>query len=198
MSQFFGERAVPRSSVEAESPPTGVFDLLETGHHAERILAVTLAPGLANAGRVWEAALKLGLKAFCRNAGEYSISGWLRERVKHSERTTVVVYENGKILRFIGDVDVATNVDNMTRSALPELAEKHHLIPSAGSVWNRIVSASPIVNPEILVTMKRGPACQKRIYGPHRRPFITLLSAHHCCGTDLVSLPRLTQHRVGG
>jgi len=90
-----------------------------------------------------------------RGAGELSIVEWLRDEVDQSPNTVIIVYENGRVPRMIGDYGVSTDIDILTTRAFLEFAERMGIVPSAEEYWQRIITAAPTANPDDIVTMHR-------------------------------------------
>ena len=70
----------------------------------------------------------------------------------------LIVYENGKIPRFVRETGLDLDTDVLTTRAFLELAERRGVIASAADYWQRIVAIAPTVNPDIAVMMQRRPA----------------------------------------
>jgi len=90
-----------------------------------------------------------------RGAGELSIVGWLRDEVDQSSNAVLIVYENGRVPRMIGDYGVSADIDILTTRAFLEFVERRGIIPSAEAYWQRIVAVAPTANPDDAVTMHR-------------------------------------------
>lgn len=96
-----------------------------------------------------------------RNAGELAILEWLGsyvDRTDHEGHSVLIVYENGKIPRFVRETGLDLDTDVLTTRAFLELAERRGVIASAADYWQRIVAIAPTVNPDIAVMMQRRPA----------------------------------------
>lgn len=95
-----------------------------------------------------------------RNAGELAILEWLGgyvERVEHDGHDVLIVYENGKIPRFVRETGLDIDTDVLTTRAFLDLAERRGIVASADDYWQRIVAAAPTANPDIAVMMQRRP-----------------------------------------
>ncbi len=95
-----------------------------------------------------------------RNAGELAILEWLGSYVEHSDHAghhVLIVYENGKIPRFVRETGLDLDTDVLTTRAFLELAERCGAIASAAEYWQRIVAVAPTINPDIAVMMQRRP-----------------------------------------
>lgn len=95
-----------------------------------------------------------------RNAGELAILEWLSSYVEHTDHAghgVLIVYENGKIPRFVRETGLDLDTDVLTTRAFLELAERRGIVASAEDYWRRIVAAAPTANPDITVMMQRRP-----------------------------------------
>lgn len=95
-----------------------------------------------------------------RNAGELAILDWLGSYVDHSGHaghSVLIVYENGKIPRFVRETGLDLDTDVLTTRAFLELAERRAVITSAEEYWRRIVKAAPTANPDINIMIQRRP-----------------------------------------
>ena len=95
-----------------------------------------------------------------RNAGELAILEWLGSYVEVSENArhaVLIVYENGKILRFVRETGLDLDTDVLTTRAFLELAERRGIVASAEEVWRRIVEVAPTANPDVAIMMQRRP-----------------------------------------
>ena len=92
-----------------------------------------------------------------RNAGELAILEWLGGYVEHAGDAVLIVYEKGKIPRFVRETGLDLDTDVLTTRAFLELAERRGVIADAGQVWRRIVAAAPTANPDIAVMIQRRP-----------------------------------------
>lgn len=100
-----------------------------------------------------------------RNAGELAILEWLGsyvDRVDHAGCSVLIVYENGKIPRFVRETGLDLDTDVLTTRAFLELAERRGVIASADEYWQRIVEAAPTANPDINIMMQRRPGSDGR------------------------------------
>lgn len=95
-----------------------------------------------------------------RNAGELAILEWLGsyvEGTEHAGHRVLIVYENGKIPRFVRETGLDLDTDVLTTRAFLELAERRGAIADAEEVWQRILAAAPTANPDIAIMMQRRP-----------------------------------------
>lgn len=95
-----------------------------------------------------------------RNAGELAILEWLGSYVDsadHAGHSVLIVYENGKIPRFVRETGLDLDTDVLTTRAFLELAERRGIIASAEEYWTRIVEAAPSANPDVAIMMQRRP-----------------------------------------
>lgn len=95
-----------------------------------------------------------------RNAGELAILEWLGSYVEHMDHAghaVLIVYENGKIPRFVRETGLDLDTDVLTTRAFLELAERRGAIASADEFWRRIAEAAPTANPDINMMMQRRP-----------------------------------------
>ncbi|GBR16816.1 hypothetical protein [Asaia spathodeae] len=92
-----------------------------------------------------------------RGAGELAIVEWLRDKVDHTDQAVLVVYENGRVPRMVGDYGVHADIDVVTTRAFLELAQRQGIISSADDYWKQVVAAAPTANPDDVVTMHRKP-----------------------------------------
>lgn len=95
-----------------------------------------------------------------RNAGELAILEWLGTYVEHADGAghgVLIVYENGKIPRFVRETGLDLDTDVLTTRAFLALAERRGVIDSADDYWRRIAAAAPTANPDIAVMMQRRP-----------------------------------------
>ena len=95
-----------------------------------------------------------------RNAGELAILEWLGGYVDRAENAgggVLIVYENGKIPRFVRETGLDLDTDVLTTRAFLELAERRGVVASAEEVWRRIVQAAPTADLDVSITMQRRP-----------------------------------------
>ncbi|WP_076068445.1 hypothetical protein [Sphingomonas montana] len=95
-----------------------------------------------------------------RNAGELAILEWLGSYVAHSEhagQSVLIVYENGKIPRFVRETGLDLDTDVLTTRAFLELAERRGIVSSAEDYWQRMVASALTANPDIAIMMQRRP-----------------------------------------
>lgn len=102
-------------------------------------------------GPLYKLALDQNLKP-PRNAGEIGITEWLAEELRRLDGPALVVYENGKIPGMLVREGIAGTVAVATTRNLLELAQHEGLIPSAETLWARIVEAAPTANPASVLT----------------------------------------------
>ena len=98
---------------------------------------------------------RIGLSATVGNP--QAILEWLRDEVDRTERAVLIVYENGKVPRLIGDYGIDADIDILTTRAFLDLAERQRVVPDAETVWRRITDAASSANPAITVTLHRRP-----------------------------------------
>lgn len=95
-----------------------------------------------------------------RNAGELAILEWLSGYVDHGDHAghgVVIVYENGKIPRFVRETGLDLDTDVLTTRAFLALAERRGALGDAEDCWQRIVAAAPTANPDITIMLNRRP-----------------------------------------
>jgi hypothetical protein len=92
-----------------------------------------------------------------RNAGELAILEWLGSYVDGANDAVLIVYENGKIPRFVRETGLDLDTDVLTTRAFLELTQRRGIIDSAAEWWDRIVAVAPTANPDITITMHRRP-----------------------------------------
>ncbi len=92
-----------------------------------------------------------------RNGGEIAMVEWLAQKVAGTDKTALVLYENGKVPRLIEDQNLHADIDVVTTRAFLDLAERRGLIPSGEALWRRIVEASPTTSDAIRLTSQRRP-----------------------------------------
>ena len=96
-----------------------------------------------------------------RKAGELAILEWLSSYVDHTDHAghrVLIVYENGKIPRFVRETGLDLDTDVLTTRAFLELAQRRGVVASAEDYWQRIVEAAPTANPDITIMMQRRPS----------------------------------------
>lgn len=93
-----------------------------------------------------------------KDSGELAIMQWLGSYVDyHSDASILIVYENGRIPRFVREtgLDMATGV--LTTRAFLELAERRGIVSSAEDAWQPIVDVAPTANPLVATMSIRKP-----------------------------------------
>lgn len=93
-----------------------------------------------------------------KNAGELAILEWLSSYVDRTGHAVLIVYENGKIPRFVRETGLDLDTDVLTTRAFLELAQRRGVVASADEYWQRIVKAAPTANPDIAIMMQRRPS----------------------------------------
>lgn len=93
-----------------------------------------------------------------KNGGEVAMVQWLAEKVAGTQKTALVLYENGKVPKLVADQDLRADIDVITTRAFLDLAQRRGLIASAETLWQRLIEASPTTNDQIRVfTQRRTP-----------------------------------------
>jgi len=94
-----------------------------------------------------------------RNAGELAILEWLGGYVEGGDHCggVLIVYENGKIPRFVRETGLDLDTDVLTTRAFLALAERRGVVADADAYWQRIAAAAPTANPDIAIMMQRRP-----------------------------------------
>lgn len=126
---------------------------LHPGSNAPVLIATT------EIGALFAQARKSDPEIRPRNAGELAILEWLGSYVERTEdagHSVLIVYENGKIPRFVRETGLDLDTDVLTTRAFLDLAERRG-VASAGEIWGRIIAAAPSANPDIAVMMQRRP-----------------------------------------
>lgn len=90
-----------------------------------------------------------------KNAGEYAILDWAIDYLEHTDDMAVLLYENGKIPRLIGEWSSDMNIDVMTTRYFLHACEGKGLIANAEALWSQLIEQKPTVNPRIEVTQIR-------------------------------------------
>jgi len=107
-------------------------------------------------GRLFTTARTVDPTARAKDAGELAIMQWLGNYVDyHSDASILIVYENGKIPRFVRETGLDMATDVLTTRAFLELAERQGVIVDAEEYWKRIIDAAPTANPDINIMMSR-------------------------------------------
>ena len=131
---------------------------LDAGHQPGSNAPVFVAP--TEIGELFQAARRSDPEITSRNAGELAILEWLGSYVEgpgHGCNGVLIVYENGKVPRFVRETGLDLDTDVLTTRAFLELAERRGVIASAEDYWRRIVTAAPTANPDIAIMMQRRP-----------------------------------------
>lgn len=130
---------------------------IETGGQVGSNAPVLVAP--TEIGELFRKARETDPDVRPRNAGELAILEWLSSYVDHSGAGggVLIVYENGKIPRFVRETGLDLDTDVLTTRAFLEVAERRGVIGSAAEWWDRIVAAAPTANPDVTITLHRRP-----------------------------------------
>lgn len=150
-------------AIEATQDPSKpgarvIADWIEAGHQPGSNAPVLVAS--TEIGELFLKARRSDPDIRPRNAGELAILEWLGSYVDHSDHSghaVLIVYENGKIPRFVRETGLDLDTDVLTTRAFLELAERRGAIASAEEHWRRIVAAAPTANPDISIMMQRRP-----------------------------------------
>ena len=89
------------------------------------------------------------------NAGEAAVIEWLATTVQGTDRSIIVLYENGRVPGIIANQGMSANIAIITIRGFLKLAEGRGLIPSAGAAWEAVLAAAPTANPRILASSQR-------------------------------------------
>jgi len=130
---------------------------IEAGGRPGANAPVLVAP--TEIGELFRQAREVNPNLRPRNAGELAILGWLGDYAERADRSgpgVLIVYENGKIPRFVRETGLDLDTDVLTTRAFLELAERRDL-GDAGEWWRRIVLAAPTANPDVSITLQRRP-----------------------------------------
>ncbi|MGU3496525.1 hypothetical protein ACLBXM_21000 [Xanthobacteraceae bacterium A53D] len=93
-----------------------------------------------------------------KNGGEVAMVEWLAAKVAGTNKSAIILYENGKVPKLVADQNIDADMDVVTTRAFLALAETRGLIPSAAAVWAKIVDASPTTNDQVRrFTQRRSP-----------------------------------------
>jgi hypothetical protein len=147
--------AIEATAELAKPGAADIRDWLEAGRAPGSNAPISIEA--TDVGRAFQTARRADPTFRWRGAGELSILEWLRDEVDRAERAVLIVYENGKVPRLIGDYGIDADIDIVTTRAFLELAERQKVVGSADEVWRRITEAAPSANPAITVTMHRRP-----------------------------------------
>ncbi len=131
---------------------------IEAGGQAGSNAPVLVAP--TEIGELFLKARQSDPAVRLRNAGELAILEWLGGYVDHGDHAghhVLIVYESGRIPRFVRETGLDLDTDVLTTRAFLELAERRGVIASAADYWQRIVTAAPTANPDIAIMMQRRP-----------------------------------------
>lgn len=90
-----------------------------------------------------------------KNAGEYAILDWIIDYLEHTHDKVVLLYENGKIPRLIGEWSSDMNIDIMTTRYFLHACEEKRLIASAEALWLQLIEQKLTVNPRMEFTQIR-------------------------------------------
>ena len=135
-----------------------IRDWIDAGNAAGSNAPVLVAA--TEIGELFRQARKSDPKIRPRNAGELAILEWLSGYVDgadHADHGVLIVYENGKIPRFVRETGLNLDTDVLTTRAFLELAERRGLVPDAETWWQRIIAAAPTANPDVTITLNRRP-----------------------------------------
>jgi hypothetical protein len=133
-----------------------IQDWLDAGQKPNSNAPILIAP--TEIGRLFAKARTVDPNARAKDAGELAIMQWLGNYVDyHSDTSILIVYENGKIPRFVRETGLDMATDVLTTRAFLELAERQGVVNSAADCWQRIVNAAPTANPQVAVMSIRQP-----------------------------------------
>lgn len=133
-----------------------IQDWLDAGQKPNSNAPVLIAP--TEIGRLFATARTVDPTARAKDAGELAIMQWLGNYVDyHSDTSILIVYENGKIPRFVRETGLDMATDVLTTRAFLELAERRGIVSSAADWWQRIVDVAPTANPQIATMSIRRP-----------------------------------------
>jgi len=135
-----------------------IAEWIEAGGKPGSNAPVVIAP--TEIGELFRKAREADPHVRPRNAGELAILEWLSGYVDQAGtgHEVLIVYENGKIPRFIRETGLDLDTDVLTTRAFLELAQRRGAIDSAADWWDRILAAAPTANPDITITMHRRPS----------------------------------------
>jgi len=133
-----------------------IRDWLDAGQRPDSNAPVLVAP--TEIGRLFAIARTVDPTARARDSGELAIMQWLGTYVDyHGNADILIVYENGKIPRFVRETGLDMATDVLTTRAFLELAERRGIVSSAEDVWQRILAVAPTANPQIATMSIRKP-----------------------------------------
>ena len=93
-----------------------------------------------------------------KDAGELAIMQWLGNCVDyHSDAGILIVYENGKIPRFVRETGLDMATDVLTTRTFLELAERRGVLTRAADWWQRILAVAATANPQVATMSIRLP-----------------------------------------
>ena len=109
-------------------------------------------------GRLFAKARTVDPNMRAKDSGELAIMQWLGNYVDyHSDANILIVYENGKIPRFVRETGLDMATDVLTTRAFLELAERRGIVKSAEDCWQRIIDVAPTANPQVATMSIRRP-----------------------------------------
>jgi len=132
-----------------------IADWIEAGGQPGSNVPVLVAP--TEIGELFRKAREADPAVRSRNAGELAILEWLGGYVEGGGQNVLIVYENGKIPRFVRETGLDLDTDVLTTRAFLALAERRGIVADADVLWQRIVEAAPTANPDIAIMMQRRP-----------------------------------------
>ena len=105
-------------------------------------------------GRLYAAVLETRPDDRLRNGGETAIVEWLAERIAGTDRTVIVLYENGRVPTIVRNQSLDADIDVLTTRAFLEGVERRERAEGGDkapgpSYWERVVAAGPTANPRI-------------------------------------------------
>jgi len=106
-------------------------------------------------GNMYRLAIQVDPNYRAKNAGEYAILDWAIDYLEHTDDKAVLLYENGKIPRLIGEWSSDMNIDVMTTRYFLHACEEKGLIANAEVLWSQLIERKPTVNPRIELTQIR-------------------------------------------
>ena len=133
-----------------------IQDWLDAGQKPNSNAPVLVAP--TEIGRLFAKARTVDPTARAKDSGELAIMQWLGNYVDyHSDSSILIVYENGKIPRFVRETGLDMATDVLTTRAFLELAERRGIVKSAADSWQRILDVAPTANPQVATMSIRKP-----------------------------------------
>ena len=133
-----------------------IQDWLDAGQKPGSNTPVLVAP--TEIGRLFAKARIVDPTTRAKDSGELAIMQWLGNYVDyHSDGSILIVYENGKIPRFVRETGLNMATDVLTTRAFLELAERRGIVESAADWWQRIVDVAPSANPQVATMSIRKP-----------------------------------------